>query len=51
MSVLEGKPEEALPRVQAVRHWLLLLLILFLIYDLGIRTNPSSQLVSLLGCC
>ena len=51
MSVLEGKPEEAFPRVQAVRHGCYFSLILFLIYDLGIRTNPSSQLVSLLGCC
>jgi hypothetical protein len=41
MSVLEGKPEEAIPRVQAVRHECLLLLILhFLIYDLRHMYQP-----------
>ena len=29
MSVLEGKPEEVISRVKAVRHGVLLLLILF----------------------
>jgi hypothetical protein len=45
MSILEGKPKEVIPRVEAVRLWLYLIIFLFSLI-LDIRIDVGSQLAS-----